>query len=426
MNILYLILTTKHQPDRQHNQLQTWLKSEKYLYVSDINGNHTKQFSTNDTYSSNEEKQINSINYVILNHQVLDYDWYCFCDNDTFIFTDNVKKALKNCDPNKVHGKLFNKKTDPENPIFNRYGENFNYCSGGAGYFISRQLIRKLPILQNYNAGFGDVSFGLNGRDLKFEFCDLEGCNPDHFGHDKYKNNKHADQISYHYVKRLEDFIYLYQLKNVKNVISFSLWGDKEKYRFGAFENIKLAKEVYPEWKLRFYINEDIELNFAKRLYDEGAEVFKTKKGLGAFEGMYWRFWVNDDLSVKKYCIRDADSRLNWRERAAVDEWLSSDKPFHIMRDHKNHIFPIQGGLWGGTTGIITNLTGMITSWNQYDRYSCDQFFLANRLYPLIKDRAMVHCTYMEKKPFPPHKPLDHPDMFVGQIFDENNKFYSE
>ena len=30
-----------------------------------------------------------------------------------------------------------------------------------------------------------------------------------------------------------------------------------------------------------------------------------------------------------------------------MSEWLSSDLPFHIMRDHDQHDFEILGGMWG-------------------------------------------------------------------------------
>jgi hypothetical protein len=49
---------------------------------------------------------------------------------------------------------------------------------------------------------------------------------------------------------------------------------------------------------------------------------------------MLWRFrpaFEEDDTIV---LVRDADSRLSRRERAAVEDWLASDFDFHIMRDH--------------------------------------------------------------------------------------------
>ena len=47
------------------------------------------------------------------------------------------------------------------------------------------------------------------------------------------------------------------------------------------------------------------------------------------------------------YVSRDLDSRLNSRERAAVEEWLQSDKDFHFMRDHPQHGTEVLGSAWG-------------------------------------------------------------------------------
>ena len=204
-----------------------------------------------------------------------------------------------------------------------------------------------------------------------------------------------------------------------KNVISYSLWGKGQKYRIGAIKNCELAPTIYPGWQLRFYIDDTIEKDFAKQLHDLGAEVYQIQETKGDFHGMYWRFFVNDDPTVNRYIIRDCDSRLNWRERAAVDDWIASGKGFHIMRDHKNHIFAIQGGMWGGKAGIVPNIQALIKNWNQYDRYACDQYFLTSVLYPMIKENAHVNDEYYEHKPFPKHKPIDGGGWFVGQIFNE-------
>lgn len=42
---------------------------------------------------------------------------------------------------------------------------------------------------------------------------------------------------------------------------------------------------------------------------------------------------------------RDADSRIIPREEAAVREWLTTDRIFHVMRDHPYHCTPILGGI---------------------------------------------------------------------------------
>lgn len=44
---------------------------------------------------------------------------------------------------------------------------------------------------------------------------------------------------------------------------------------------------------------------------------------------------------------RDLDSLPSDREVAAVNEWISSNKSFHFMRDHPLHGTTILGGGWG-------------------------------------------------------------------------------
>lgn len=62
---------------------------------------------------------------------------------------------------------------------------------------------------------------------------------------------------------------------------------------------------------------------------------------------MFWRFLVYDDPSVARFVVRDADSRLNLREAAAVAQWVASGTAFHSMRDHPNQNRPFNGGMWG-------------------------------------------------------------------------------
>ena len=59
------------------------------------------------------------------------------------------------------------------------------------------------------------------------------------------------------------------------------------------------------------------------------------------------------DPTVKRFIVRDSDARLLPRERAAVDEWIASEKPFHAMRDYPAHTDPIMAGCWGGNNALI-------------------------------------------------------------------------
>ena len=50
-----------------------------------------------------------------------------------------------------------------------------------------------------------------------------------------------------------------------------------------------------------------------------------------------WRFLPSMDSQVDALFVRDLDSEISEREMAAVEEFLESDKDFHVMRDHPQH-----------------------------------------------------------------------------------------
>ena len=204
------------------------------------------------------------------------------------------------------------------------------------------------------------------------------------------------------------------------NVISFSLWGSEEKYITGALENLKLASEIYPGWSVRIYVDTTVTLDYCKELHKNGADIRLVKNNnKGLFYGAFWRFFVNDDESVDRYLVRDIDSRLNFREYAAVQEWISADKDYHIMRDHPNHKWPIQAGMWGGKANKF-KIMPLINKVSNLNYYGCDERFLMDEVFPKIKDSCTVHDSNNKELMFPVHPPIYNGGTFVGQDFINN------
>lgn len=209
----------------------------------------------------------------------------------------------------------------------------------------------------------------------------------------------------------------------MKNVISYSIWGENPMYWVGALRNIELAKKYYPDWICRFYIDKKSKQELIDTIKGDNVEVvFVDSKD--SFHGMFWRFWASEDPDVNIFLSRDCDSRLSDREVSAVNEWLSSNKDFHIMRDHPYHKVPILGGMWGCRNGIMRKigLTKMIENWNQYQSKGIDQDFLGKCVYPLVINKSMEHSEFNlrfggEIRPFPT---IRNNYEFVGDVFDEN------
>jgi hypothetical protein len=202
------------------------------------------------------------------------------------------------------------------------------------------------------------------------------------------------------------------------NIISFSLWGTNPKYTIGAIRNAELCKMIYPDWICRFYIGSDVPKNIISDLKTLQSETIMMD-GSG-WNGMFWRFLAADSDDI--VLSRDTDSRLNLREKAAVDDWLNSDRDFHIMRDHPYHGTEILGGMWGARNGVLRGVSSWIKSYdmgNYNNRYQVDQNFLREIVYPIISNNASVHDEFFEKKSFPDNADPRTSNYFVGQVYNE-------
>ena len=188
------------------------------------------------------------------------------------------------------------------------------------------------------------------------------------------------------------------------NIISYSLWGDNKVYTYGMVENVLLAREIYPGWQIRIHYNDTVPQNIVDWLGQQPNVklIEHVKANDGRDSNMFWRF--EELFTNNTVLVRDADSRLNKREKSFVDEWLASDKDFHIVRDHKHHVVPIIGGCFGARNGICKSYIIQFQSYyNQiYDyesatskeNYNADQIFLGRLIYPNVVERAFIHASH--------------------------------
>ena len=205
----------------------------------------------------------------------------------------------------------------------------------------------------------------------------------------------------------------------MKKLICFSLWGVHDIYNKGAIANVQEAKEVYPGWICRFYIDEKSPV--LTTLQKLECEVIPMKLE-NSWIPLYWRFYAASDPDTEYALFRDCDSRVNTREAAAVAEWVKSGKNVHLMKDwpapHATET--ILAGMWGIKGGVVTNMKELIREWISHDNVNnkyTDQDFLRKKLWPMIKDSVLNHGVNSpsgEAIPFPPHAPMKGME-YVGQ-----------
>lgn len=209
----------------------------------------------------------------------------------------------------------------------------------------------------------------------------------------------------------------------MKKVISFSLWGNEDKYTVGAIKNAQLAQHFYPDFECWFYIHQDtvpsVIINELQSM--SNVKVILRSGDLKTLKPMLWRFESIDDSDVEINLSRDTDTRILMREKLAVDEWIQSGTLFHIMRDHPHHMnrcWPIMAGMFG--TRKLPFIKSWIIKINNLilcDKYD-DQTFLKHEIYHKILDNCMIHSSFgklndeQNVKKFP--IPYDNQYNFVG------------
>lgn len=209
------------------------------------------------------------------------------------------------------------------------------------------------------------------------------------------------------------------------NVVSFSLWGDNPKYTIGAIKNAHLASTWYRGWEYRFYCDmETVPAAIIKQLESLPStcvvELYASKE---PHWSMFWRFYAAQDPNVDCVVFRDADSRITQREAMAVQEWISSGKGYHTMRDHPQHGTPICGGMWGVRGGKLKDIKSLIDDYytkglTKTALFGIDQDFLTHSVWPTAQTDVVEHDEFFARRQFPLPRDSKH---FVGQVYDEND-----
>lgn len=166
----------------------------------------------------------------------------------------------------------------------------------------------------------------------------------------------------------------------VTSYIAFSLYGHDDKYIVGALANARQASKYYPGWKVVFFCGQDVDLEVRNQLQSYGADTV-TVTGPTGFASSAWRFQASFIRDAEAVIFRDTDSRLSFREANAVADWLRSEKAIHVMRDHPNHKWEIQGGMFGVIPKRLPRFLSRLANEKFGDYYGQDQDFLRRALY---------------------------------------------
>ena len=201
-------------------------------------------------------------------------------------------------------------------------------------------------------------------------------------------------------------------------LISYCLYGSRPMYVRGMVENARLAPEIYPGWKVRVYVEDGADTAELEAL---GCEIRRMGKAVG-HAGMGWRLAPAWEPGVERVIFRDADSRLNVREAAAVEDWIDSGLAAHAMHDHAYHAgHAMMGGVWGVLGDVLpAELKPRLESiYAGHMAKGDDSRLLDREIFPLVRGSLLTHSSVpvLAKLEWPARPFPEHPEWqgFVGQ-----------
>ena len=195
--------------------------------------------------------------------------------------------------------------------------------------------------------------------------------------------------------------------KKMVNAFSFCLFGETSNlYHRGFLENLDLIKKHYPGWVVYAYLGADTDPGFRNHLL-RNPVVRVRDTGIVGFKNTVHRFFAIDEPDVEVCFFRDADSRIHWKDRWAINKFMGTSSGCHIIRDHAEHTAMIAAGMWGLRQGVLkSSVRELFESWTpvhagngdpeSVEGFGIDQNFLVKRVYPLIQ--ATVFVTFSNGK----------------------------
>ena len=206
----------------------------------------------------------------------------------------------------------------------------------------------------------------------------------------------------------------------MKKVIGLAVFGEKNSYAQYLATSIRAYLTLFPNFEVWIHHDEHFDsFGYAKTLKIlSRKEIVRlvpmaTRPTQGKCENMLWRLFPAWTFDVSYIFSRDLDALPTWKERSAVEEFISSDFETHTIIDNPAHA-GIMGGLCGFKAHKLRNMFSTFEKFISYAKFSderwaqhgADQDYLNGKLAPYlhilehtIKGRSTI--------PISEHRPIN-------------------
>jgi hypothetical protein len=328
MRVCYIISTCdKYLNTRVKYQMNTFLKDinkNDIYYLTSKPNKQERQFGWN---CMDDEKNITwkYIHFIYNMTDILNYDWYIFIDDDTFVFKNRLENYLKSFNKNDMY--YIGYQCQHEN------WQLPHYLSGGAGYAISSKL---------YNEIFNYIRS--NGINNSFKhWCDdlCIGMWIDELSK-KYKINRiHNSKFlvsHFKHVKELDDALTAHQISTIEeNNLCYAL-SKRDEFELNNVKPSNQTKTVFVLVTDLLYFNRAkrtiIDLRSKGKWFDDIVLItidFSLNKNFKEFYNIIEVKFEKIDTSILLHKIgENGFSNSDKREINKLNQW----EKLHVFDDY--------------------------------------------------------------------------------------------
>jgi len=133
----------------------------------------------------------------------LNYEWYFFVDNDTFVNTKKLESILDGLDPENFYGQKISS-----------WGKDksLEYLSGGAGKLVSNQNLRQMSnLIEHKHTTYADVCMGLYMKENHKNIVNMDYFKSQPTSFYNIEPTDIKNYISFHYIKNKKEMTELYK-----------------------------------------------------------------------------------------------------------------------------------------------------------------------------------------------------------------------
>jgi GR25 family glycosyltransferase involved in LPS biosynthesis len=215
-----------------------------------------------------------------------------------------------------------------------------------------------------------------------------------------------------------------------KKVISYCIYGNNIKYLNGLLKNITIINNKLPDFFIYIYCGCDINQEIIDKCRSFN-NINLIQTDIQDSELMSYRMLpiTYNDISI---CFsRDVDSPITDRDIWTMNDFINSNKLFHIVRDHYWHKNKIMGGIYGIKKELKINIYDEFNKWKKDNNitkfyYGTDERFLQEYLYPLIIPYALIHSNivgYLGENITLISNQMENEYDFIGNVIEYDNNF---